>query len=615
MGNIPHHFLGYWGYGAQHQLEALLTGVLENLSPNLSPTRGEAFLPSITGKGGLGLSQFSQQENHLLPVWNVVYIGLDRNYSLLKNQIAGVSASGIFSSPDAWVSLEENNCLILGREPFGKMPLYWTVQAQVIWFATQLKLLLPILQQPDISIPGLYGYSCFSYVPTPLTPVNGVFAVPTGTELIWRDGLRPAFGDRNFNILQIPKSKNINSWRQAPEQLTDEATAIEELQVLLKNSIEQQIADLSDEPVGVFLSGGLDSSVVAALLVQAGVKVRAYTLDFGNAGIPEYPYAEQVAQFLKIPLVKVAAQPNDIKNALIPTVEALDLPFGDGVCVPLYLLSQRASQETQIIFNGEGGDQLFAGWTNKPLIAAGVYQSENPAGEETFIQQYLRTFHRLCGYESQVYQPEIYGKIQNLHPEDWLLTALDATECPSLLHRLRRASLMLKGAQNIHPRASALGLANGLWVRSPFCNLDLANWTFRLSGELCLQGACEKYILKRAVENWLPPEIVWRQKRGMGVPLTSWCLNDFWHQIGVWLNPEILRANNHFYPDIAAQIVEGKLGAAIQGRRIGEILWLLIMWQLWRSQFLNENFSKQSWNHPFWLPRWLWKNYKIIRNS
>ncbi|MFN6501301.1 MAG: asparagine synthetase B family protein [Nostoc sp. DedQUE01] len=610
MGNIPHHFLGYWGYGVQHQLQALLTNVLENLSP----PRGEA-LNFSQAENGLGLvfkdevkSQFSQQENYLFPVWNVVYIGLDRNYSLLKNQIAGVSVSGIFSSPDAWVSLEENNCLILGREPFGKMPLYWTVQGEVIWFATQLQLLLPILQQRDVSIPGLYGYSCFSYVPTPLTPVTGVFAVTAGTELIWQS-------DRNLGILQTPKSQNINSWRQAPEQLTDEATAIRELQILLKNSIEQQIADLKDEPVGVFLSGGLDSSVVAALLVQAGVKVRAYTLDFGSAGIPEYPYAEQVAQFLKIPLVKVAATPNQIKNALIPTVEALDLPFGDGVCVPLYLLSQRASEETRVIFNGEGGDQLFAGWTNKPLIAAGVYQSENPAKDETFIQQYLRTFHRLWGYESQVYQPEIYAQIQNLHPEDWLLAALDATECPSLLHRLRRASLMLKGAQNIHLRATALGLAHGLWVRSPFCNLDLAHWTFRLSGELCLQGACEKYILKRAVEDWLPPEIVWRQKRGMGVPLTSWCLNDFWHQIGVWLNPEILRANNHFYPDIAAQIVEGKLAGAIQGRRIGEILWLLIMWQLWRSHFLNENFSKQSWNHPFWLPRWLWKNYKIIRNS
>ncbi|AUB42554.1 asnB, asparagine synthase [Nostoc flagelliforme CCNUN1] len=604
MGNIPHHFLGYWGYGAQHELEALLSSVLENLSP----FRGEAlnFPPSRDELGvkGLGLkSQFSPQENYPLLIWNVVYIGLNGNSPPQQNQVAAISASGLFSSPDAWVSLQENNNLILGREPFGKMPLYWTQQGQVIWFASQLQLLLPILQQSEVSISGLYGYSCFSYVPTPLTPVNRVFAIPAGTELVWQS-------DCQSGKLRSPESKNIHSWREASEDLTDEATAITELQTLLKDSIERQIVDLKDEPVGVFLSGGLDSSVVAALLVQAGVKVRAYTLDFGDAGIPEYPYSEQVAQFLKIPLIKVAVTPSSIKNALIPTVQALDLPFGDGVCVPLYLLSQRASQETQVIFNGEGGDQLFAGWTNKPLIAAGVYQAENPAGQETFIQQYLRTFHRLGGYESQVYQPEVYAQIENLHPEDWLLTALDRNECPSLLHRLRRASLMLKGAQNIHPRATALGFAHGLWVRSPFCDLPLAEWTFRLSGELCLQGACEKYILKRAVENWLPPEIVWRQKRGMGVPLTSWCLNNFWHQMGIWLNPEILRANNHFYPDIAAQIVEGKLGAAIQGRRIGETLWLLIMWQLWRSHVLNEKLSKHSWDHPFWLPRWLWRSYK-----
>lgn len=318
MGNIPHHFLGYWGYGAQHELEALLTSVVENLSPK----RRKAL-------------KFSAQKNYPFSIWNVVYIGLDENPPLQQNQIAVISASGLFSSPDAWVSLQENNCLILGREPFGKMPLYWTVQGQIIWFASQLQLLLPILQQSEVSIPGLYGYSCFSYVPTPLTPINGVFVVTAGTELVWQS-------DRQSGILQTPESKKIHSWREASEQLTDVATAITELQTLLKDSIERQIADLKDEPVGVFLSGGLDSSVVAALLVQAGVKVRAYTLDFGNAGIPEYPYSEQVAEFLKIPLIKVAANPSSIENALIPTVQALDLPFGDGVCA--FISSVRESE-------------------------------------------------------------------------------------------------------------------------------------------------------------------------------------------------------------------------------------------------------------------------------
>ncbi|MBD6615201.1 asparagine synthase [Komarekiella sp. 'clone 1'] len=582
--NIPHHFIGYWGYGAQRELETLLTSV-----------EMHATTP---------INQLSQQENCLHPIWNVAYVGLGKNSLPLQNQIAAISASGIFTAPDAWVSLQANNCLILGREPFGKVPLYWTQQGQVIWFASQLQLLLQILKQPEVSIPGLYGYSCFSYVPTPLTPVAQVFAVPTGTELVWHN--------EQSSVLPKPQSKKIHSWWEASEQLTEEAAATQ-LQTLLQDSIQQQIADLKDEPVGVFLSGGLDSSVVAALLVQAGVKVRAYTLDFGSVGLPEYPYAEQVAQFLKIPLVKVEVTPRSIKNALIPTVRSLDLPFGDGVSVPLYLLAQRASQETQVIFNGEGGDQLFGGWTNKPLIAAGVYQTE--LKEENFIQQYLRTFHRLWGYEAEVFQPEVYAQIKNLHPQDWLLEALDPTLCKSLLHRLRRANLMLKGAQNIHPRATSLGFAHGLLVRSPFCYLPLAEWTFSLSGELCLQGACEKYILKRAVENWLPPEIVWRQKRGMGVPLTLWCLNELWHQVGIWLNPGILSAENRFSPHIAAQIVEGKLGGAIQGRRIGEILWLLMMWQLWRSHVLGEELGKKSWDHPFWLPSRLWRNYRIIRNS
>ncbi len=564
---FPYHFIGYWG----DEKKEFFT----------QRTRG-------TKKEGKG-EKF---------VWDVVYIGCESVPLLPENTIAGISAAGVFDNLDVWVRLESNR-LILGREAFGRVSLFWTQQKGVIWFASQLQLLLEVIEKPEVSISGLYGYSCFSYVPNPLTAVNEVFSVPAGTEIIWEDVDNPQF-------------RSIYQWCESREQIQNENTAVFQLQILLKNAIQTQIADLKDEPVGVFLSGGLDSSIVAALLVEAGVKVRAYTLDFGNVGIPEYPYAEQVAQFLNIPLVKVDASPGRIKKALIPTVKALGLPFGDGVTVPLYLLNQVASQETQIVFNGEGGDQLFAGWTNKPLIAAGIYQSEHPNQEESFIQQYLRTFHRLWGYESRVYQPEIYAQIQGLNAQDWLLNALDSSFCPSLLHRLRRASLMLKGAQNIHPRATALGFAHGLSVRSPFCDLLLAEWTFQLSGELCLHGACEKYILKRAVENLLPSEIVWRQKRGMGVPLTSWCLNDYWHDIGNWLNPGILNADNCFIPDLAAKIVTGELGGAIQGRRIGESLWLLIMWQIWRYHVFGSQLGKKSLYHPFILPQWLWKKYQQL---
>jgi asparagine synthase (glutamine-hydrolysing) len=499
----------------------------------------------------------------------------------------GISASGLEN--DCWASLNGND-LILGREPFGRTPLYWLECDLTIWFASHLQLLLPLITQPEIDLGGLYGYSCFSYIPTPSTPVKGIQSIPAGVELSWTLG--------NFQ----PVTTSRTSWQQSLEQITEESIAISQLQDLLQSAIQRQIKDLPDEPVGVLLSGGLDSSIVAALLVQNGIKVRAYTLDFGDVGISEYPYAEQVANYLHIPLVKVPVNPKLVRKSIGATARALDLPYGDGVTVPLYLLCQAASQEVSVIFNGEGGDQLFAGWTNKPLIAASIY-----GGSTDFIQPYLQTFHRLYGYSQQSFQPQMLEQTQFLNPADWISDALNPTFTPELLHRLRRASLMLKGAQNIHPRASNLARYHGLKVRSIFCDSQLTEWTFAVSGTLHLQGACEKYILKRAVENLLPADIIWRTKRGMGVPLNAWLLQDLWSDLGRWLNPQILEKSGFWRSDIATMLVSGKFSGSIQGRRIGEILWLIIMWEQWRIQVLGQQVNSHSWNHPFWLPKPLWE--------
>jgi len=603
----PHQFVGYWGYGDESALENQLSQILnQTLMDSPQPLRRRRIA--------------SNKSAHSDSCWGVAYAGLGHTVSSFNQSgpllsstpielIAALSASGLWSSqspdgtllPDAWVKAQDK-CLMLGREPFGRVPLYWTQSGQVIWFASRLNLLLPLVESTQISIPALYGYSCFSYVPTSLTPIETIFSVPAGTEERWVKNESGTLTRTNCRSLQ---------WQEFPNQLQDEATAIDHLQTLLKNAVYSQVGDLDDEPVGIFLSGGLDSSIVAALLVQAGLKVRAYTLDFGTAGIPEYPYAEQVAQFLNIPLVKVDATPRRIRRALLPTAQALDLPFGDGVSVPLYLLCQAASQETRVIFNGEGGDQLFAGWTNKPLIAASVYQAKHPVGE-TFEQQYLRTFHRLWGYEASLFQPDVVAHIKAINPQDWLQDALQPTSNSYLLHRLRRANLLLKGAQNIHPRATSLGFVQGLKVRSPFCNLALAQATFHIAPELYLQGSCEKYILKRAVESWLPSEIIWRPKRGMGVPLTSWCLNELWPELGAWLNPARLKEEGLWDPYLAVRITAGELGT-IQNRRIGECLWLLLMWQVWRQVTLGKPGHGLSLNHPFWLPSWLGRHYLQFR--
>ncbi|MEG3842953.1 asparagine synthetase B family protein [Microcoleus sp. herbarium14] len=562
MGAIakPAHFIGYWG-------QADLTKTLSRLVPDYSIRSGK------------------------LSEWAIA------SASILKADTVTLNACGRFQPTDfpgdAWAQVEFGQ-LRLGRDPFGRVPLYWMRSQDTIWFSTQVQLLLPLIDVPEVNPIALHSYACFSYVPTPLTPIEQIVSVAAGTEIVWEIA----------DINDRPKVRSLQSaWQEAPQLLRSEDEAIAQLQGLLQQAIDRQVADLPiDEPVGVLLSGGIDSSLVTALLVKAGLKVRAYALDFGVEAYSELPYAQQVADFFGIPLIRVAATGDAILGAIGQTAKALDSPYGDGTTAALFLLKQAAAQDVRVVFNGENGDQLFAGWTNKPLIANGVYSAEHPAGKETFEQQYLRTFQRFYGYEKQIFSPEMLDRIQSHDLSIYLEDAIGTDTCPSLLAKLRRASLMLKGAQNIQPKANALGFACGLWVRSPFCDPDLTEWTFQLPGELLLQGACEKYILKKAAERWLPPEIVWREKRGMGVPLKVWYYREFWSAIGSRLNPNVLRSEKCWQPHLADAMLSGQLGVAMRDRYIGNNLWLLLMWQAWRTEVLGEIPVGRSLNHVFWLP-------------
>jgi asparagine synthase (glutamine-hydrolysing) len=598
-------FVGYWGYGEFTELKTLLSQCLA--SANVQQHQGKIHSDSRADSGVWAIA------SPCLPISLSPHPSLCENFS--QDAIAvSISACGRNRIPgDAWVKIADGQ-LVLGRDPFGRVPLYWMQIGDAIWFASTLQFLLPLVPSPQVSISALYTYTCFSYVPTPLTPVEEIAAISAGTELTWQ--IPPTPLDRGGVIPPFIRGVrgDLNDWCESVELIRDETLAATQLQTLLKNAIGRQIEDLpSDEPVGVFLSGGIDSSVVAALLVQAGLKVRAYALDFGVDAYSELPYAQQVADDLHIPLVRVPATAKQIVGAIASTAKALDLPYGDGVTAPLYLLNQAATRETRVVFNGENGDQLFAGWTNKPLIASGIY-NRDPDGIESFNQQYLRTFGRFYGYEEKIFTPTICDRIKSLDLQTYLHSALDPELCPALLMRLRRASLMLKGAQNIQPRATSLAFANNLWVRSPFCDPELTRWTFRLPGELVLQGACEKYILKRAVEAWLPPEIVWREKRGMGVPLKPWYYKEMWADLGNWLNPGVLRAEGHFTPQIAWQMMSGQMGVGMRDRYLGNNLWLLIMWQAWRIHVLGESAIGRSADHPFWISPKLWFGWRRLRD-
>ena len=484
---------------------------------------------------------------------------------------ATISVAGAGRESDIWVKAS-NDDLILGRDVFGRATLFWTQAETAIWFASRLDLLLRVLKRARVSLDGFYAYGCMSYIPAPLTPIESVFAIPAGNEVTWTtDNSGP------------PSIKVDVPWREADTQITDEAEAARHLRGLLEESVSAQLDHSIREPVGVLLSGGLDSSVTAALLVRAGANVRAYTLDFGSDTFSELLYAEGVARSLGIPLTKIPVTANTVRLFHSSTATRLDGVYGDGVVVPLAILYQRASEDVRMVFNGEGGDQLFAGWTNKPLITASLYENKAADSHQTLVSHYMRTFHRLHGHETAVYPESVLQLIDKDETLTRVAHALDSTCTKNLLHRLRRANLLLKGADNIQPRATNLGLSYNLDVRTLFCSRSLAAWTFSVSGELWLRGGCEKYLLKRAVEDLLPQEIVWREKRGMGVPLTWWLTGRLRRWTLKQLSPVRLAREGLWQPDLARRIIEGQLSGQVQGRRIGETLWLMLMWQAWRE--------------------------------
>jgi asparagine synthase (glutamine-hydrolysing) len=406
----------------------------------------------------------------------------------------------------------------------------------------------------EVDPAALHGYLCFSHPPSPATLFAGVRRVEP-----------PA------------------PWRESAPADVDEAAAARRLMELLRASTRRMLG--AEREVGVFLSGGLDSSLVAALLAEAGARVHLFTLDFGPPWDEEVEHAARVAAHLGRPLHRVPVGPREVSAALEPTARALHQPFGDPVTVPLFLLGAAARGRVGTVFNGEGGDQLFGGWATKPMIAAEAYGGAGYSREAA----YLATYHRFHGAEDRLLTPGARALLGTTDAGAWIRPALEAEGFPSLLHRLRAANLRLKGAQNIAPRMAQLAAAHGLAARAPFLDRALAEWTFTLPPGLFLRGAEEKHLLKVAAAPLLPADVVWRPKRGMGVPATEWCRGSLWGLLGPVrgevarrLSARRLRREGWFRPAYVADLRAGRDSPGeTRRRRAGEKLWTLLMLHVW----------------------------------
>lgn len=389
----------------------------------------------------------------------------------------------------------ERQQLWFGRDRSGARTLYYTTHGKIRWIAPQLRSLLPYHSR-TVDLIALRDYLCCSFVPGDRTMWDGVREVRPGT-VMQPDGTVKVYWELQEQIIAADQSLGWHGDR---------------LRSLL-DQVMKEALPLESKPVGVFLSGGLDSSCITALAAKFhSAPVHTYSIHFGDRTPHELEFSNLVAQhcqtyhhILEIPF-------QEMWDKLPETMAALDDPIGDPLTVPNLLLGRLAKQDVNIILNGEGGDPCFGGPKNQPMLINSLYGSVT---QQDSLQAYLISYQKCATDLPQLLKPEIWAAVKS---QPWVFSA-DLNSDRSYLNRLMALNINFKGADQILTKVNNLTFAAGVEGRSPLFDQRVVDLSMEIPPEYKLSGVEEKAVLKAAVADLLPDAIINRPKSGMMVPV------------------------------------------------------------------------------------------------
>jgi asparagine synthase (glutamine-hydrolysing) len=384
--------------------------------------------------------------------------------------------------------------LVICRDRIGKKPLYYWQSGERLIFASEIKSLLLCRDIPrEINREGFYSFLAFQYVPGAETAVKNIFRVPPGNMLIAENGkvsLREYWSVSKIgnSKVDIPADK-----------------AIERMGTILEESVRLRL--VSDVPLGVLLSGGLDSSAITALISRSGVKsIRTFSAGFGEES-DEFKYARIVAKKYETEHIEFTVKPDNLALMLKKIVWHMDEPIADGGAFATYMISEVVKQYVKVILVGEGADELFAGYSWHRL-AGGVF-ALLPESAKRRIYFYLNTFHR-----GKKNQPDIYKEFRGRFNFDGLRMDFLSRMMLFELENLLPNCLLMK--------VDKMTMAHSLEARAPFLDHKLIEFAAALPAEFKIRSSVNKYILRKFMENKLPAEIINRKKHGFLVPISKW---------------------------------------------------------------------------------------------
>jgi asparagine synthase (glutamine-hydrolysing) len=510
------------------------------------------------------------------------------------NRLRGMFAFAIYD--------KKNDELFIARDHFGIKPLYYTKQDDVFYFASELKALKESgASKLSLNEEAVKSHLSFLWCPFPATVAKDVFKLEPGTYIKVKKG----------EILEKVNYYDICFDGERSDVSVDDA--IDQLDHLMEDSIKEQL--VSDVPLGLFLSGGLDSSLIAAYVrkLNPNKPIKAFTIDIQGAdmeGNPnDLPYARKVAKSLNIELEEIIVTPEDVLEYIEELTYILDEPLADPAAINVLLISKYAREKGFIVLlSGAGGDDVFSGYRRHkaleydkkldkvPKFAKAIASSvskklpvNNPKLRKArkFLEgvdlpmeeRLIDYFYWLKNDEMEsLFSDEFKLKTKNFQPGDRLKSSFEniPLENDPLNKMLYLESKFFLVDHNLN-YTDKMGMYNSIETRVPFLDYRIVDWAAKLPTHYKLNNGETKWILKKVAERYLDDEIIYRKKTGFGAPLRQWIKEELDTLLNKYLNKEIMTKHGVFnYDAIQSLIKKNKEGTIDAAYTIFSILCITI---------------------------------------
>jgi asparagine synthase (glutamine-hydrolysing) len=495
----------------------------------------------------------------------------------------------------SWDATEHQ--LLLGRDRLGKKPLYFAVTPGGVRFASEVKALLRHPEVPsEVDRSRIPAYLTYRYVPGEETLFKGVRCVPPGSVMTVSADARPS-EPRAYWELPL-------GWNARPP-IEDVVDAESQLDALLSDAVKRRM--VADVPVGAFLSGGLDSSLVVALMAASHPEpVKTFSIGF-DTGFSEASFAADVAGRLRTDHHEVLVGASDLIGNVPRVMEARETPITEASDIPIYLLSRLARTKVTVVLSGEGADEIFAGYPKYaflrawgragglvPRPALRALAGALPFGlrrlqlaleamaEEEGLERQAAWFGAFLPREREaLVSPEL---AREASPHALVAPWLVGRRFPSVVEEAQYLDSRFWLPANLLLRGDRMTMAHSLELRCPFLDYRLVELGARLPAHMRVRGRSGKWLLKRIARRRLPAHIVDRAKWGFKVPLAQWFRTSLAHTLRNVLLSRAALARGYFHEPELRRLID----AHASGRRNYEKqLWILLMLELWHLMFVD----------------------------